>query len=158
MPEVKTEDEVAEMNRAAIAMAENLRMIIEDIKQALNAMANGDWTVKFLYPDLYAGDLDELKEALRDIKYKMNEALYNVNSVSGQVSMGAGSLADAAQSLAEGATEQAGAVQQLQATIFNLHTSVQEAFGIGFKIFGESIGIGRPDRNRLLHNPFLCHF
>ena len=105
--EVKTEDEVAEMNRAAIAMAENLRMIIEDIKQALNAMANGDWTVKFLYPDLYAGDLDELKEALRDIKYKMNEALYNVNSVSGQVSMGAGSLADAAQSLAEGATEQA---------------------------------------------------
>ena len=31
-PEVKTEDEVAEMNRAAIAMAENLRMIIEDIK------------------------------------------------------------------------------------------------------------------------------
>ena len=97
------------MNRAAIAMAENLRMIIEDIKQALNAMANGDWTVKFLYPDLYAGDLDELKEALRDIKYKMNEALYNVNSVSGQVSMGAGSLADAAQSLAEGATEQAGA-------------------------------------------------
>ena len=104
-PEVKTEDEVAEMNRAAIAMAENLRMIIEDIKQALNAMANGDWTVKFLYPDLYAGDLDELKEALRDIKYKMNEALYNVNSVSGQVSMGAGSLADAAQSLAEGRTE-----------------------------------------------------
>ena len=41
---------MAEMNRAAIAMAENLRMIIEDIKQALNAMANGDWTVKFLYP------------------------------------------------------------------------------------------------------------
>ena len=123
-PEVKTEDEVAEMNRAAIAMAENLRMIIEDIKQALNAMANGDWTVKFLYPDLYAGDLDELKEALRDIKYKMNEALYNVNSVSGQVSMGAGSLADAAQSLAEGATEQAGAVQQLQATITNITSMV----------------------------------
>ena len=123
-PEVKTEDEVVEMNRAAIAMAENLRMIIEDIKQALNAMANGDWTVKFLYPDLYAGDLDELKEALRDIKYKMNEALYNVNSVSGQVSMGAGSLADAAQSLAEGATEQAGAVQQLQATITNITSMV----------------------------------
>lgn len=40
-PEVKTEDEVAEMNRAAIAMAENLRMIIEDIKQALNAMGAG---------------------------------------------------------------------------------------------------------------------
>ena len=123
-PEVKTDDEVAEMNRAAIAMAENLRMIIEDIKQALNAMANGDWTVKFLYPDLYAGDLDELKEALRDIKYKMNEALYNVNSVSDQVSMGAGSLADAAQSLAEGATEQAGAVQQLQATITNITSMV----------------------------------
>lgn len=46
----------------------------------------------------------------------------------------------------------------MAAHFFNLHTSVQEAFGIGFKIFGESIGIGRPDRNRLLHNPFLCHF
>ena len=126
-PEVKTDDEVAEMNRAAIAMAENLRMIIEDIKQALNAMANGDWTVKFLYPDLYAGDLDELKEALRDIKYKMNEALYNVNSVSGQVSMGAGSLADAAQSLAEGATEQAGAVEELQATITNITSNIEQA-------------------------------
>ena len=94
-PKVETEDEMAAMNRAATAMATNLRMIIEDINQALNAMANGDWTVKFRYPDLYVGDLDELKEALRDIKYKMNEALYNVNEVSGQVSMGAGSLADA---------------------------------------------------------------
>ena len=123
-PEVKTEDEMAVMNRAATAMATNLRMIIEDINQALNAMANGDWTVKFRYPDLYVGDLDELKEALRDIKYKMNEALYNVNEVSGQVSMGAGSLADAAQSLAEGATEQAGAVEQLQATITNIASMV----------------------------------
>lgn len=123
-PKVETEDEMATMNRAATAMATNLRMIIEDINQALNAMANGDWTVKFRYPDLYVGDLDELKEALRDIKYKMNEALYNVNEVSGQVSMGAGSLADAAQSLAEGATEQAGAVQQLQATITNITSMV----------------------------------
>ena len=123
-PKVETEDEMAAMNRAATAMATNLRMIIEDINQALNAMANGDWTVKFRYPDLYVGDLDELKEALRDIKYKMNEALYNVNEVSGQVSMGAGSLADAAQSLAEGATEQAGAVEQLQATISNITSMV----------------------------------
>ena len=123
-PKVETEDEMAAMNRAATAMATNLRMIIEDINQALNAMANGDWTVKFRYPDLYVGDLDELKEALRDIKYKMNEALYNVNEVSGQVSMGAGSLADAAQSLAEGATEQAGAVQELQATITNITSMV----------------------------------
>ena len=118
-PKVETEDEMAAMNRAATAMATNLRMIIEDINQALNAMANGDWTVKFRYPDLYVGDLDELKEALRDIKYKMNEALYNVNEVSGQVSMGAGSLADAAQSLAE-----AGAVQELQATITNITSMV----------------------------------
>ena len=123
-PKVESEDEMAAMNRAATAMATNLRMIIEDINQALNAMANGDWTVKFRYPDLYVGDLDELKEALRDIKYKMNEALYNVNEVSGQVSMGAGSLADAAQSLAEGATEQAGAVQELQATITNITSMV----------------------------------
>ena len=123
-PKVETEDEMAAMNRAATAMATNLRMIIEDINQALNAMANGDWTVKFRYPDLYEGDLDKLKEALRDIKYKMNEALYNVNEVSGQVSMGAGSLADAAQSLAEGATEQAGAVQELQATITNITSMV----------------------------------
>ena len=121
-PKVETEDEMAAMNRAATAMATNLRMIIEDINQALNAMANGDWTVKFRYPD--EGDLDKLKEALRDIKYKMNEALYNVNEVSGQVSMGAGSLADAAQSLAEGATEQAGAVQELQATITNITSMV----------------------------------
>ena len=123
-PIVETEDEMAAMNRAATAMATNLRMIIEEINQALNAMANGDWTVKFRYPDLYEGDLDKLKEALRDIKYKMNEALYNVNEVSGQVSMGAGSLADAAQSQAEGANEQAGKVQKLQATITNITSMV----------------------------------
>ena len=123
-PVVDTEDEVADMTKEATLMANNLRMIIEDVNQALNAMANGDWTVKFRYPDLYVGDLEELKQALRDMKYKMNEALYNVNEVSGQVSMGAGSLADAAQSLAEGATEQAGAVQQLQATITNITAMV----------------------------------
>ena len=123
-PAVQSEDEVAEMTRAATDMAANLRMIIEDINQALSAMASGDWTVKFRYPDLYVGDLDELKGALRDIKYKMNEALYDVNEVSDQVSMGAGSLADAAQSLAEGATDQAGAVQQLQAPISNITSMV----------------------------------
>ena len=123
-PVVDTEDEVADMTKEATQMANNLRMIIEDVNQALTAMANGDWTVKFRYPDLYVGDLEELKQALRDMKYKMNEALYNVDEVSGQVSMGAGSLADAAQSLAEGATEQAGAVQQLQATITNITAMV----------------------------------
>lgn len=155
-PVVDTEDEVADMTEQATQMADNLRRIIEDVNQALTAMANGDWTVKFRYPDLYVGDLEELKQALRDMKYKMNEALYNVDEVSGQVSMGAGSLADAAQSLAEGATEQAGAVQQLQATITNITAMVDNTAehtrnsSKQAKEYSQKAEEGRQEMNRLM--------
>ena len=103
--------------KAGKRIAKGIAGPLKALADRLDGFAAGDLSSEF-------PDLDELKEALRDIKYKMNEALYNVNSVSGQVSMGAGSLADAAQSLAEGATEQAGAVQQLQATITNITSMV----------------------------------
>ncbi|MTE25189.1 methyl-accepting chemotaxis protein, partial [Microbacterium sp. ZXX196] len=55
---------------------------------------------------------------------KMNEALHSIRDVSEQVSVGASGLAEAAQSLAEGAIDQAGAVEELQATIANITKAV----------------------------------
>ena len=52
--------------------------------------------------------------------------LRSIEDASSQVSAGSTNLAEASQSLAEGATEQAGAVEELQATITSI-TMVQPA-------------------------------
>jgi len=123
-PHIESEDEVAAMVRTAKEMGTNLSIIIKDLDAMLAAMADGDWTSKFMDVSRYVGDFAQLKEAIEVIQERMNETLHNVEDVSNQVSIGAGSLAEAAQSLAEGATDQAGSVEEMQATITNITDGV----------------------------------
>jgi len=123
-PRTDSDDEVAEMIKAAKGMGDNLSILIKDLDMMLATMADGDWTTKSREPQRYVGDFVQLREAVETIQERMNETLHNVEDVSNQVSIGAGSLAEAAQSLAEGATDQAGSVEEMQATITNITEGV----------------------------------
>lgn len=61
------------------------------------------------------------------MKDNMVTALRDIGESSAQVSAGSGNLADSAQSLAEGATEQAGAVEELHATITTISDAAKSA-------------------------------
>lgn len=119
-PEVEAEDEVADMVRVAGGMAQNLALIIQDAKYRLGEMAGGDYTVESSIADKYVGEFEELHTAINQMNVNMNNTMHQIEDASEQVSAGSGNLAQASQNLAEGATEQAGAIEELLATVTNL--------------------------------------
>ena len=105
------------MNQAAKDMADNLKLIINDLSWIMAEMADGNFNVNTKIEDKYVGKYVELKDAIRNMNRKINQALKGVGESSTQVTAGSENLAQSAQDLAQGATEQAGAVEELQATI-----------------------------------------
>ncbi len=127
-PEVELEDEVADMMAAAKDMAGELEFIISDMEYTLGEMANSNYTVSSKDSSRYMGDFQQLFESTRQLKYGMIDTMHFIEESSIQVTAGAGNLADTSLSLAEGATEQASAVEELQATITTIsEASVQAA-------------------------------
>lgn len=122
-PEVELEDEVADMMAAAKDMAKELEFIISDMEYTLGEMANSNYTVSSKDSSRYMGDFQQLYESTRQLKHGMVDTMHFIEESSIQVTAGAGNLADTSLSLAEGATEQASAVEELQATI----TTISEA-------------------------------
>ncbi len=127
-PEVETEDEVSEMVAAAKDMAGELEFIISDMEYTLGEMANSNYTISSRDSSRYMGDFQQLYESSKMLKHGMIDTMRFIEESSIQVTAGAGNLADTSLSLAEGATEQASAVEELQATITTIsEASVQAA-------------------------------
>ncbi len=124
-PTVETKDELADMVNMTINMAATLQFIITDVKNILNYMASGDFTVTSKDKSKYMGDFDAVLVAMSDLKAQMVDTLQSVGEASSQVAAGASNLSDAAQNLAEGATDQAGAVEEMQATITTITDDIR---------------------------------
>lgn len=88
---------------------------IDEIASVLNEIAGGNLLFSLKYD--YFGEFSKIKDALNNISDSLNSTMGDINEASNQVAAGSSQMAESAQGLAEGATEQAGAVQELQATI-----------------------------------------
>lgn len=125
-PVIDTQDEVADIENVAREMAQNLDVIIEDIKYCMGEMGNGNYTVRTSAEEKYTGDFEALLLSIRQMHRNMNDTLHQIDDASIQVLAGSENLAQAAQSLAEGATEQAGAVEELLATFSDITSGVEK--------------------------------
>lgn len=123
-PEQNNEDEIAFMNDVAKEMAANLNLIISDLSRLMSLMADGNFAISTEIEDKYVGKFVELLESIRNMNRKMDSTLRHVEESAEQVTAGSENLAQSAQDLAEGATEQAGAVEQLQATMSTITEQV----------------------------------
>lgn len=123
-PTVDTKDELAEVVGVTIEMGTTLQFIIDDVKNILNEMSSANFVVVSEDKSKYTGDFEDILTAMGQLKQQMVETLQSVSEASAQVNAGAGNLADAAQSLAEGATDQAGAVEEMQATITTISDDI----------------------------------
>ncbi len=126
-PEIHTGDEVEEMGKHIIDTSEKLTAIIFDMEDALGKMAGGDYTGKSRFPEKYTGDLEKLYLSIRGLREQMADTLSSIGETSSHVNSGSNDMAMASQSLAEGATDQAGAVQQLHATISDITETMQKS-------------------------------
>ena len=125
-PEIRTQDETQILAEATAALSGNLQKVIGDADYLLGEMSGGNFAIATNCPEAYVGDFQGLLDSIRKLNRKLSETLNEIKTAVGQVSLGANQMADAAQGLAEGATDQAGSVEELQATITNVTEIVEK--------------------------------
>lgn len=122
-------DSKDEIGNLAVSMGKTtslIESIVYDIGYCLGSMANGNFNIQTTCEAKYIGDFAPILSSMRDIKLKLSSTIGQIKTASSQVAAGAQNMAEGAQSLAEGATDQAGAVQELTATITNVTEQVEE--------------------------------
>lgn len=125
-PEVDTKDEIEDMVHEASGMANNLRVLIEDLSYLLSEMSEKNFNLTTKVEEQYVGDFNALLMSIRKMNRQISTTLREIDEASEQVSMGSSNMASGAQALAEGATDQAGAVQELQATFITITEAVEK--------------------------------
>ena len=125
-PVIQTQDETQVLAEATAVLSENLKKVIGDADYLLGEMSEGNFAIATSSPEAYVGDFQGLLNSIRKLNRKLSDTLSEIKTAVTQVSLGAGQMADAAQGLAEGATDQAGSVEELQATITNVTEIVEK--------------------------------
>lgn len=124
IPEVDSGDEVQEMVDSLKELKQAMSGIVFDLDRGIKEMGNGNFDIA---PEVeYPGDFSGICNALAGFIIKMSEALGKINEASGDVAGSAMQISNSAQSITEGATEQAGAVEQLQATVATVADEVEQ--------------------------------
>ena len=90
---------------------------VSEISVEVKAIAQGDFTRNGDDITDFLGDFSELKTSLLYILKRFNSTLTEISNLAEQVSSNASEVENASKSLADGATEQAGVIEELNATI-----------------------------------------
>ena len=106
-------DTIRNLKEAMGILADYVSEISVEVKAIAqgNLTRNGDDITDFL------GDFSELKESLVYILKRFNSTLTEISNLAEQVSSNASEVENASKSLADGATEQAGVIEELNATV-----------------------------------------
>lgn len=125
LPQVDSNDEIAELVESISVMAERINLIIKDTGRLLNEMSNGNFAIRTECEEAYTGAFNALLMGMRNMNRQIDSTLRGVNEASEQVLTGSTNLAEAAQSVAEGASDQAAVVEEMQATIDELSNGIK---------------------------------
>ncbi|WKY44749.1 methyl-accepting chemotaxis protein [Eubacteriaceae bacterium ES2] len=100
-----------DMNKTVTA----LKRYVEEITHTLTAVGAGDLTPEITTD--YQGDFLAIKHALNEITSGLSQTLSEINIAADQVEIGSRQISDGGQALSQGTTEQASAIQQLNASV-----------------------------------------
>ena len=106
-------DTIRNLKEAMGILADYVREISVEVK----AIAQGDLTRNGDDITDFLGDFSELKTSLVYILKRFNSTLTEISNLAEQVSSNSSEVENASKSLADGATEQAGVIEELNATI-----------------------------------------
>ena len=113
----ESEDEFGDTIRNLKEAMGILADYVSEISVEVKAIAQGDLTRNGDDITDFLGDFSELKESLLYILKRFNSTLTEISNLAEQVSSNALEVENASKSLADGATEQAGVIEELNATI-----------------------------------------
>ena len=113
----ESEDEFGDTIRNLKEAMGILADYVSEISGEVKAIAQGDLTRNGDDITDFLGDFSELKASLLYILKHFNSTLTEISNLAEQVSSNASEVENASKSLADGATEQAGVIEELNATI-----------------------------------------
>lgn len=119
-------DEIGRLVNSLKAMVSRLQRMIENLRDKLGRLADGDFAFENNETDIYVGAFEPLLTSMESITSKLNETMHQVQQSSEQVSSGSSQVSAGAQALAQGATEQASSIQELSATMNDISTRIRE--------------------------------
>ncbi|MBC5680629.1 methyl-accepting chemotaxis protein [Lachnospira hominis (ex Liu et al. 2021)] len=113
----ESEDEFGDTIRNLKEAMGILSDYVSEISVEVKAIAQGDLTRNGNDITDFLGDFSELKASLVYILKRYNSTLTEISNLAEQVSSNASEVENASRSLADGATEQAGVIEELNATV-----------------------------------------
>ena len=113
----ESEDEFGDTIRNLKEAMGILADYVSEISVEVKAIAQGDLTKNGDDITDFLGDFSELKVSLLYILKRFNSTLSEISNLAEQVSSNSSEVENASKSLADGATEQAGVIEELNATI-----------------------------------------
>ena len=113
----ESDDEFGDTIRMLKEAMNILSDYVREISQEVKFIAQGDLTRNGDDITPFLGDFSELKESLVYILKRFNSTLSEISGIAEQVTHNAKEVESASKSLSDGATEQAGVIQELNATI-----------------------------------------
>ncbi len=113
----ESEDELGDTIRNLKEAMGILSDYVSEISVEVKAIAKGDLTRNGDDITDFLGDFSELKESLLYILKRFNSTLTEISDLAEQVSSNSSEVENASKSLSDGATEQAGVIEELNATI-----------------------------------------
>ena len=113
----ESDDEFGDTIRMLKEAMNILSDYVREISQEVKFIAQGDLTRNGDDITPFLGDFSELKDSLLYILKRFNSTLSEISGIAEQVTHNAKEVESASKSLSDGATEQAGVIQELNATI-----------------------------------------
>ena len=123
----ESEDEIGQLADALRGTTKNLSDYVNEISAILQRMETGDLTEDSNEITDFLGDFASIKESFVHILKRFNSTLTNIQTSADEVEEGAGGISQSSQALAEGATDQASAIQQLDATVTSVANMATES-------------------------------
>lgn len=136
--EYSSEDELGALADDFREACVQMRDVVEDAGYMLKEMAAGNFNVETQAEESYVGEFKLILKSVRKLNCELDVTLRQINEAAAQVTMGAEQLSHSAQALADGATDQAGAVQELTATIENVSNIADESADNAVEAAGSS--------------------
>ncbi len=123
-PQNEKDDEIADMVKAVSSTTLKIQRIVGDMDELLGEMAEGNFDIHSSCEAEYVGEFSGLLEATKKMNHQMSATLKDIKNSSDMVSAGSTNLAEASQALAEGATDQAASIEELQAMVSEISSSL----------------------------------
>ena len=127
VPHSERKDEIKVLTDATEKITLSMKNVINDMDTKLGSLSDGKFNIIIDTDSLYVGDYKGLIASIKHLKENLNRTFLDIQEAAKQVSLGSDQMAESAQGLAEGATEQAAAVQELQATVSAVTQGLEES-------------------------------